>query len=166
VSETIKEVWFRAIRSNPILVIAALACIAMIALVAGSPPRYLYDERYYIQGAWLLAKGTSFRDFLLAPLNTPAGPLYPTLQWLFSPLTGLQPRAARIPNLVLLATTIGASAYAMARWRLTAPWARAAMILALPIIWVSAGMAFTEMPALAFASFSLAASAWAMSAPA
>lgn len=165
-SETIKDVWLRAVRGNPILVIAALAAVAMIALVAVSPARYLYDERYYIQGAWLLARGASYRDFLLAPLNTPAGPLYPTIQWLLSPFTGLQPRAVRIPNLVLLAASTGAIAYTMARWRLTDPWARAAMILALPIIWVSAGMAFTEMPALAFASFSLAASAWAMSGPA
>ena len=164
-SESVRGAWFSIVRRNPIPVIAALAFIALIALVAGSPPRYLYDERYYIQGAWLLAKGSSFRDFLLAPLNTPAGPLYPTIQWLFSPFTGLQPRAARIPNILLLAASSGAITYTMARWRLTDTWARAAMILALPIIWVSAGMAFTEMPALAFASFSLAASAWAMSGP-
>jgi hypothetical protein len=159
----VRGAWFRAVRRNPILIIAALASLALIALVAGSPARYLYDERYYMAGAWLLARGSSFRDFLLAPLNTPAGPLFPTMQWLVSPLTGLQPRAARIPNLVLLAAAGGAIAYAMARWRLTDPWARAAMLLALPIMWVSAGMAFTEMPAFAFASFSLAASAWAMS---
>lgn len=163
-SENFGGAWFNLVRRNPILIIAALASLALIALVAGSPARYLYDERYYIQGAWLLARGASFRDFLLAPLNTPAGPLYPTMQWLASPLTGLQPRAVRIPNIVLLAAASAAIAYAMARWRLTDPWARAAMVLALPIIWVSTGMAFTEMPAFAFASFSLAASAWAMSA--
>ncbi|MEO8373782.1 MAG: hypothetical protein ABI471_01055 [Sphingomonas bacterium] len=162
-SETIGGPWFRAVRRKPVLVIAALAFLALIALVAWSPGRYLNDERYYIEGAWLLARGASFRDFLLAPLNTPAGPLYPTLQWLLSPLTGLQPRAIRIPNLALLAAAGGAIAYAMARWRLNDPLARAAMVLALPIIWVSTGMAFTEMPAFAFASFSLAASAWGMS---
>ncbi|MEP7007737.1 MAG: hypothetical protein ABI810_17285, partial [Sphingomonas bacterium] len=142
-SKTIGGPWFRAVRRKPILVIAALAFLALIALVARSPSRYLYDERYYIEGAWLLARGASYRDFLLAPLNTPAGPLYPTLQWLLSPFTGLQPRAVRIPNLILLAAASGAIAYAMARWRLTDPLARAAMVLALPIIWVSAGMAFT-----------------------
>jgi len=68
VSENIGGAWFNAVRRNPILIIAALASLALIALVAGSPARYLYDERYYIQGAWLLARGASFRDFLLAPL--------------------------------------------------------------------------------------------------
>src|SRR3954471_3565608 len=65
VSENIGGAWFHAVRRNPILIIAALASVALIALVAASPARYLYDERYYIQGAWLLVRGASYRDFLL-----------------------------------------------------------------------------------------------------
>ena len=61
-SENIGGPWFVAVRRNPILIIAALAFLALIALVAGSPGRYLYDERYYIEGAWLLARGASYEE--------------------------------------------------------------------------------------------------------
>ena len=153
-------------RHSPILLIAALAAIVLIALVAGSPSQYIYDEPFYLEGAHLLARGASFRDFLLAPLNTPAGPLYAVMHWLLSPLTGLRPPAIRVPNLLLFGAAGAAIAFTMARWRLTDPWARTAMLLGLPIMWISAGMALTEMPALAFASFCLAAAAWAMTGPA
>ncbi|MEO9132242.1 MAG: hypothetical protein ABI240_13665 [Sphingomonas sp.] len=152
-------------RRDPILLVAALAMTVLIAMVARSPSQYIYDEVYYLEGAHLLARGASFRDLLLAPLNTPAGPLYPVMHWLLSPLTGLRPPAIRVPNLILFAVAGAAIAYAMARWRLTDPWARTAMLLGLPIMWVSAGMALTEIPSLAFASFCLAAAGWAMTGP-
>ncbi|GAA0313930.1 hypothetical protein GCM10009087_25380 [Sphingomonas oligophenolica] len=147
---------------TPILPVAALALVVLIALVSGSTRQYIYDEPFYLEGARVLVRGASFRDFLLAPLNTPAGPLYAVMHWLLAPLTGLRPPAIRVPNLILFVAACVAIAYAMGRWRLSNPWARTAMLLGLPIMWVSAGMALTEMPALAFASFSLAAAAWAM----
>lgn len=172
--ERLKDRWRRlprgsfpgALHPNLILVIATLAFVALLALVAGSPTQPIYDEPYYLEGARVLAKGASFREFLLAPLNTPAGPLYATMHWILSPITGLQAPAIRVPNLVLLAMASAAIAYALSRWRLSDPWARAAMLLALPTFWVSAGMALTEMPALAFVSFAIAAVARAMTGPA
>ena len=169
VSERATAFWSRVLpgifRRNLILPVAVLALLALVLLVAGSTRQYIYDEVYYLEGAHLLARGASLRDLLVAPLNTPAGPLYPVMHWLLAPMTGLRPPAIRVPNLILFGAACAAIAYTMARWRLTEPWARTAMLLGLPILWVSAGMALTEMPALAFASFCLAAAAWAMSGP-
>ncbi|MDB5704604.1 MAG: hypothetical protein JWN66_1720 [Sphingomonas bacterium] len=150
---------------NLALVVVAIAALALIILVAGSPAQYVYDEHFYLEGAWLLKKGASFHQFLLAPLNTPAGPLYATIHWLLSPLTGLQAPAIRWPNLVLFGLGTAACAYALSLWRLENAWMRAAMLFAMPIFWVTAGMALTEIPAFAFASFCLAATAWGMTAP-
>ena len=147
-----------------ILLIAGIASAALVLLVAGSPAHYIYDEPYYIQGAWLLRKGASFREMLLAPLHTPAGPLYPAMHWLLAPLTGLHAPAFRWPNLALLAAGSAALVYTMRCRRLADPWARTAMLLAVPIFWPSTGIALTEMPAFAFVCFAVAATAWAMTA--
>lgn len=153
-------------RPQPILILAGLTAAVMVWMVARSPAHYLYDELYYIQGAWLLVLGSTFREMLLAPLDTPAGPLYPVLHWLLAPLTGLQAPAIRWPNLVLVGIGTAANAYTVHAWRFDACWARAAMVLAVPMVWVTAGMALTEIPSFACASFTVALVAWAMTAPA
>lgn len=154
-----------AVQASLIPALAGIAFIALILLVLGSPNRYIYDEPYYLEGAFLLAKGMRFTDFLLAPLNTPAGPLFPTVQWCLSPLTHFQAQLIRLPNIVFLGMAITANAYSLSCWGYKDAWSRATMLLALSIMWVSAGMALTEMPAFAFASFAVAAAAWGMSDP-
>ncbi len=152
----------RHISAGALIAFGSLAIITLAVMVGTSPAYYLYDEPYYLAGPQLLAKGVAVREFLLAPLETPAGPLYAAIHWLCAPLTGLRAPAIRWPNLVLLCVGLGACAAVLIRWRLDRPWARAAMLLSVPIFWVSAGMALTEMPAFAFAALACAAAAWAM----
>lgn len=117
-----------------------------------------------MRGSYLLAEGVSYRELLLAPLGTAAGPLYPVLHWLVAPLIGFDAPAIRWLNPVLLGGAILSIRYAVAAWGHAGSWARSLMILGVPIVWVTTGMALTEIPAMAFVSFSVAATAWAMTA--
>jgi hypothetical protein len=83
------------------------------------------------------------------------GPLYAFVHMAFEPLTRLQPVRMRILNVVLLAAVAGILALSERRrkqpdWRITA-----ASVLAVPMMWVVAGMALTEVPAMLFVALSL-----------
>jgi hypothetical protein len=149
-----------------IVAAACLSALALVVMVAAGPNAFVYDERYYIVGAQLLAKGASFREFLLAPLSTPAGPLYPTLHYLLSPITQIQPWAIRWVNLALLGLAGAAISFCIGRQGYDHPAARAAMLLGVPMMWVCSGMALTEVPAFAAASLGCAALTVALTAPA
>lgn len=148
-----------------IRVLAALAGVGLIFLIVTSAHGYVFDEKYYMQGAELLVAGRSFHAFLLTPLNTPAGPLYAVLHWSLAPLTGLHAPAIRWVNFALLAALVLALAQTMRLWALDHPVERALMFLAIPTAWVTSGMALTEIPAVTAIAFSVLSSAWAMTAP-
>lgn len=142
--------------------LAALAGLGLIFLVATSPHGYVYDERYYIEGAKVLVAGQSLHTLLVTPLETPAGPLYAVLHWSMAPLTALHAPAIRWINLALLAVLIAALARTMRLWALDHPIERASMFLAIPTVWVTSGMALTEIPAVTAISCSALLCAWAM----
>ncbi|MBL8552414.1 MAG: hypothetical protein JNJ73_20675 [Hyphomonadaceae bacterium] len=148
--------------ASPYALTAIAALVVFVILITGSPTFLIYDEGYYMAGATMLAGGASFRELLLAPLNVPAGPLYSVTHWLASPFTGLEAPGVRWVSFVLLVATWGATGYVLAAQKLDAPWRRAAMLLAVPMLWVTSGMALTEGPAMAFVCFAVAAAAWAM----
>ena len=131
---------------------AGLALLAIATLIALSPRVLLYDERYYMQSAWFLAERRDFVALMRTPLDLAAGPLYAYLHVLAMPLTGLQVPAARFVNLACLMIAIAASARGIGRLGYTAAPARAAMLLAVPMVGPTAGLALTELPALALAS--------------
>lgn len=147
---------------NAISGVAAAGLVLLVALLSISTGEYVYDEPYYIEGAKLLRQGAGFRELLTAPLNAPAGPLYPLIHWALSASTGLQPPAIRWINPILLAAAIAANCYTIEKMGFPSSWSRSLMILALPPVWVTAGMALTEVPAMALVSFSVAAAAWGM----
>ena len=108
---------------------------------------------------------------LLGPLRNPlelaAGPLYPYVHALLAPLTKLQLPAVRYVNWVALAAALGCSWRTLVRFGHRDAAARAAMLLAVPMIGPASGMALTEIPAMAMASLSVLAAveAVATSAP-
>lgn len=153
------------LRLHPILIVALVAILALIAQIAGSPSVYVYDEHYHLAGARLLVEGMPFPVFLRTPLESAAGPLYPVLHWALAPLTHLAAPAVRWVNPVLLGIMIWALASILRLWRLDRPGLRALMLLAIPTAWVTVGMALTEIPAATAMTLSMLASAWAMTAP-
>ena len=140
-----------------VLAVAIMVLLALAIMIAVSPRILIYDERYYMESSYYLAAHFAWDGPLRTPLDLAAGPLYPHLHVLLSPLTQLQVPAVRYVNWAALALTL------VCCWRTIgllgyrdAP-ARAAMLLAVPMIGPTSGMALTEVPALAMAALALLA---------
>ena len=155
----------RLVRANLVLLTAGAVLMALAIMIAVSPSILIYDERYYMESSYVLAAHFD----LLAPLRTPldlaAGPLYPYLHVLVAPLTQLQLPAVRYVNMASLVAVLACSWRTLALFGYRETAARAAMLLAVPMIWPTSGMALTEMPAMAMAALSVLAVAEAVSGP-
>ena len=156
----------RASGQQWVLAMATLVLLALAIMIAVSPRILIYDERYYMESSYYLAAHFDLLGPLRTPLDLAAGPLYPHLHVLLSPLTQLQVPAVRYVNWAALAVTLACC------WRTIgllgyrdAP-ARAAMLLAVPMIGPTGGMALTEVPALAMAALAMLATAEAVAAKA
>ena len=156
----------RASGQRWVLAVATLVLLALAIMIAVSPRILIYDERYYMESSYYLAAHFDLLGPLRTPLDLAAGPLYPHLHVLLSPLTQLQVPAVRYVNWAALAVTLACC------WRTIgllgyrdAP-ARAAMLLAVPMIGPTSGMALTEVPALAMAALAMLAAAEAVAAKA
>ncbi len=133
-----------------LLVAAAVAVFACLAgLIAVSPRVLLYDERYYMEAAYFLVDRFDFGVLMQTRLDVAAGPLYAYLHYGLSPLTGLSPPAIRIVNLACLGLVIGVVGAVLRRLGYANAWARAGLILAVPMIIPASGLALTELPAMA-----------------
>ena len=129
---------------------------ALLILIAISPNHLLYDERYYMQASHLLAKTGSFRILMETKTDIAAGPLYPYFHVIASPLTGLTAPGIRYVNFICLLTSIAGIAWTLRLMGHEKPWYRAAMLLAVPMMWPTSGLALTELPALALACLAVA----------
>lgn len=134
------------------LLMAAFAVLVIQA--ARSPGRLTYDEPYFANYVALLHEHGLSRTFLRS-LSGTAGPLYAVVQAAFEPLTALTPPGMRLVNVGLLAV-VAALLVAMSRHDKPADrLASAASVIVVPMTWVLAGMALSEMPALVFSTLSL-----------
>ena len=138
-----------------------MGATVFLAMVTTSPPYFVYDEIIYLPGAQFLLEGNSIRQLLLSPMTIPTGPLHSIIHALASPLTGLEAPRVRLVNCVLLATSWLAISKTLSIVSITQPYSRGAALIAVPMIWVTTGMALTEIPAMTFASFASMATAWA-----
>ncbi len=132
-----------------------LALLSLIGLVLASPPILFFDEPAYAQYARLLRQHGPTAQFLTA-LPGSAGPLHAFVQILFEPITGSAAIGTRLVNVFLLTLLIAALAGILRRRSATYPWISAASVLMLPAVWVIAGLALTEIPAILVATISLA----------
>ena len=129
--------------------IVVTGCLSvMSAMIVTSPSQLRYDEQNHI-GLTRLVATNGWRDALLSPKNSSAaGPLYPAIHLMLSPITHLQPPAIRWVNfccflgVVLLLATCkpGVPPRLLSGFTL----------LAVPFLWPAVGMALTELPALLF----------------
>lgn len=132
----------------------ALAHGVLVVLVLRSPGRFIYDEPPFVEYVHLLRRYGLSSDFMNSLTGT-VGPLYAFVQGALVPLTGLQPVGMRLVNVALLV----AVATVLAGWLLhrgSAAWAASALsVLAVPMAWVLAGMALSELPAMLLVAIGL-----------
>ncbi len=131
-----------------------LAFIALVAAVVTSPTEFVFDEEYYANYVSLLHRYGLSVEFLKA-LTGAAGPLYAFVHFALEPVTQLQPIRMRLVNVVLLVVVAGILAACLKRRGCSDYLAAGGAILAVPMTWVLAGMALTEMPAMFFAALGL-----------
>ncbi len=130
--------------------VAAAAFLALIALVAASPPKPIYDEAWFLDTVPLLARDGFSLQFL-REFPGAAGPTFTLVFAAVDSVFGLRFPWLRLVNVALLAAT------ALLVWRCLAPAQHdnaaltAATLTLLPTSAVSAGIALTEMPAAYFA---------------
>lgn len=135
--------------------IAVLGAGVLCGLVAISPPHVVYDEGLHLRQVGTLAD-SGLWAMLTTPSTSAAGPVYPFLHYALSPLTDLSAPAVRVLNLLLTAATIALLALVLARYGYRNVWQRAGLLLAVPMVWVCAGMALTEIPPIFFVTAAVA----------
>jgi hypothetical protein len=130
-----------------------VAFLAMVTLVAKSPHRFIYDETFFANCVLLLHQN-GFTPRFLNSLNAAPGPLSTVVQAIFEPLTRLRPVAMRFVNvfsLVVLALVL----VAWLKRKGNDYWVAGCSVLVVPMTWVVAGMALSEISAMVFAALSL-----------
>ena len=130
----------------------ALALVLTTTLTRTAPT---YDEPWYLATVELLRVHGLGVDFVRA-LPGPAGPLYTVVQAAFSPLTHLQVPGVRLVNCLLLGVVLVATTLSLRSLGSARPWTASTGLLGIPMLITTAGMALTEMPAVALAAVSVA----------
>ena len=141
--------------ANVAVLTGTLLILLLVAVVAVSPRVPIYDEGFYLESAWFLRRHFDFFVLMNARLDLGAGPFYAYLHHFAGPLTGLRPPAIHYVNVGALIIAILAIGSTIRRLGYDQPMARAAMLLAVPMIWPTSGLALTEIPALTLASLAV-----------
>ena len=139
---------YRGLRLQLIVVTGCL--LAMVAMIVTSPSQLRYDEHNHI-GLTQIVATNGWRYALLSPENrSAAGPLYPAIHLMLSPITHLQSPAIRWLNFCCFLGVV----LLLARCKPLEPVAPRFLssftLLAVPFLWPAVGMALTELPALLF----------------
>lgn len=142
--------------------IAQVSLLFILAIFSGR--QLVLDESYLLRTVSSLAEDGLSRQFLFA-LSTTTGPLYAFVHFIFSPISGLQAPGLRIINLCFLIITIAATAFALKAIKQDSYWKHALLLMCMPYIYVVAGLALTDMPAMAFCSLALAFGAYCLQTP-
>lgn len=131
-----------------------VAFLGLATMVATSPGSFLHDEPEYTKYVPLLRQH-GLTEAFLDSLPGAAGPLYAFVQLAFAPLTNLRPVGMRLVNVALLVVVAGILAIWLKQQNCRDYLVAACSILIVPMTWVMAGLALTEMPAMVFATLSL-----------
>ena len=124
---------------------AGFLAMVVIVLVYNRPP--FYDEPAYLADVTLLHHHGFSKTWLLG-LNGSAGPLYSAVQFFFEPLTHLEPPFIRLINCVFLLGVLYFTHLTLRTLHLYGGYAWYSM--AIPVTYVVAALALTEMPAMFF----------------
>ncbi len=139
---------FFALHVDHCLYAAGFAGIILAVFVFQRPP--FFDERLYLMDVSSL-QAYGFGHRYLLELTGSAGPLYSMVHFVFSPLTHLKVPAIRLVNIFFLTGIIYyTSAVLKALGFIRRDYALS--ILAIPMTYVLAGLALTEIPSMFFFS--------------
>ncbi len=143
---------------NLYVTLGAVTLLCLMVFLA--PPILRYDEPFHLSAARALRHAPDVRTWLRSPTWSAAGPLYAVVYSSTANLTEFEPGPMRLVNLLFTGITL--LTLLLASWRLgTSDACRVTAILfTIPMFWPIAGLAMTEMPALAAASCAMLALLW------
>jgi len=150
VQKNILAAYGKPLHYDTLLLVAGFIAMLVVVLVYNRPP--FYDEPAYLADVTLLHHHGFSRDWLLR-LNGSAGPLYSAVQYFFEPITHLAPPFIRLLNCVFL---LGVMYYTHLTLRILHLYGGYAWYsMAIPVTYVVAALALTEMPAMLFFTMAL-----------
>jgi hypothetical protein len=150
VQKNILAAYGKPLHYDTLLLVAGFIAMVIVVLVYNRPP--FYDEPAYLADVTLLHHHGFSRDWLLG-LHGSAGPLYSAVQYFFEPVTHLAPPFIRLLNGVFL---LGVMYYTHLTLRVLHLYGGYAWYsMAIPVTYVVAALALTEMPAMLFFTMSL-----------
>lgn len=118
-----------------------------------SPSHFIYDESIFVNNITLLDKEGISSELLINLKDQAPGPLYQIVHKLFSPLTNLDPIRMRIMNYILY--IISLILLSLSFIRKERRLITLIIISAIPSLFVIAGIALTEIPAIIMLVISL-----------
>lgn len=127
-------------------------CVAFFVLIVISvmgSTHYVYDEIYYVEETTTLLRNTGLNETFLNDYPYPAGLANCILLGQLDQSVGITPLIARLCNLVLLGIVIVACALLLKSIGQRDPCGGGMVALTNPVVWVMAGLALTEMLAVA-----------------
>lgn len=147
----------RYLSERPGLIAGILALSLLAVMIANSPSKLCYDEPFHLNLAQdVLERGWSVA--LTSPNNqSAAGPLYPAVHLFALQATRIEAPAVRFVNYFFLVAVIVTLAFSARDGSSKLAWLTGFSVVSVPFLWPCAGLALTELPALAaFSLFVLA----------
>lgn len=141
-------------RQVSVQAVSALAFVffaVAMAIIAVSPPNFLYDEVYY-HGYAIELSEKGFGLTYLRELIAPTGPLYAFVHQILAWMTDLRILPMRVATNVMFASAAMAIAILLSMVRAQNASSVPALIYGIPYAGVTFGLALTEVPAMLAAS--------------
>jgi len=137
--------------SRIILYTLLFTMLILVVMLGISPDKFISDERYFMANLNLLGdEGFTFRFLRDMKLQSP-GPLFQYLYYPVGLVIPLTPKIMRIFNFLFLGGNLFLLHRLIREQGVKNAWIIALLIMAIPMTWVDAGMAFTDLPSLFFA---------------
>lgn len=127
---------------------------SLTILTLGHLQAPFWDEEWYLRNIPLLEQYGLSEQFLMKYWG-PAGPLYAFVHFAFEPVTQLKAPWVRIVNVILLGFSILFIWLTLRLTKQVNPFALSLALLSIPMIYVCAGLALTEIPAMMFIAMAI-----------
>jgi hypothetical protein len=132
-------------------------------LIVFSNRSFTYDEPIFLANTKLLGEMGFGKQFLREMHDQSPGPLYQLVHNAFKPITHLQPLQMRLFNLALFILCLFCLRWGLSLRGFNHSFLRAATLISVPMNWVLAGLALSEMPAMLMVTLSIVLLGWSIS---
>lgn len=136
------------------IAVSVLSLVVILIMIITKGNLMLYDEHNFIPNIHSLQQLGLTKKFLLGMSGSP-GPTYAVIHYLFIGLTHFNITYIRITNFALLLLLLFVIYLNARLLKATDPLIITANFIVIPIIWVSCGLALTEIPAMLCAAVSV-----------